>query len=182
MLTRRAIEPRTVDCWKLAGVITGRTALPDWARYRGDADEPSPWTETGHILVLPAYSPDAKMRSVRAWRVFELSDTPKRLPPAGCKASGLVLANGSALAMLRGETGPTRIVIAEGEPDYLVHATRFDGPVIGVGSGSWTDEFAARIPVGSTLILRTDRDEAGERYAKAITKSCEGRCQTRRAA
>ena len=181
MLARRAIDPEVVDTWKLAGVITGTTLLPDWARYRGDAAEPASWAETGHILVLPAYDHETKMRSVRAWRVFDDKDTPKRLPPAGCKQSGLVQANTFALQLLRGELGPTRVVIAEGEPDFLVWAVRFNGPVIGIGSGAWNADFAKRIPFGSTLILRTDRDEAGERYARQITKTCEERCQIRRA-
>jgi len=182
LLRRRAIDPAAVDTWGLARVMLGSSSVPEWARYRGDGEESRPWTETGHILIVPAYDHDGAMRSVRAWRVLEGGDVPKRLPPSGCKASGLVQANLFALHLLRGETGPTRIVIAEGEPDYLVWATRFDGPVIGIGSGSWTEDFASKIPLGSTVILRTDRDDAGERYARAIAKTCEGRCQIRRAA
>jgi len=183
LLARRAIDPRLVRTHDLARVITGRVALPEWARYRGSADRAMPWTETGHLLVLPAYDHTGTMRSVRAWRVFERDeqDVPKRLPPSGCKASGLVLANLQAQSWLRGELGPSVVVVAEGEPDYLTHATRFDGPVLGILSGSWTAEFAAAVPIGSTLLLRTDRDQAGDRYADAIAKSVGERAQIRRA-
>ncbi len=184
MLRNRAIDPGAVDRYGLARTITGRTPLPDFARYRGSADTARSWGETGHLLVLPVYDHDGQMRSVRAWRVLsgDLEDVPRRLPPAGCRASGLVLANTEAQMLLRGELGPERVVFAEGEPDFLVWATRFEGPVIGILSGSWSPEFAAKIPTGSTLVLRTDRDRAGDAYAGAIAKSCSGRCHIRRAA
>jgi len=183
MLRRRAIDPEAVDRFGLARTITGRTTLPDFAKYRGSADHPMSWGETGHLLIVPAYDHTGTMRSVRAWRVLEsdAGDMPKRLPPAGCKASGLVLANCDAQSWMRGELGPCVVVVAEGEPDYLTHATRFDGPVIGILSGSWTPEFAAAVPIGSTLLLRTDRDEAGSRYAKQIVDTVGDRCHIRRA-
>jgi hypothetical protein len=115
------------------------------------------------------------MRSVRAWRTTD-GDTPKRLPPSGHKASGLVLANQWAVRMLAEPAAPERVIITEGEPDFLVWATRLTEPVIGVVSGSWTVDFAARMPFGSELVVRTDLDQAGEKYARQILDSVKGRC------
>lgn len=180
MLTRRAIDPRVVDTHELARAITQYTDHPVWARYRGDADEARRWVDTGHSVILPVYDHDAKMRSVRAWRIVRGDDAPKRLPPAGCKATGLVLANGLALRMLRGETGPCRVVIVEGEPDYLSVATRWHVAVIGVLSGSWSEDFAGRLPFGVSVVIRTHCDKAGDRYADTVTKTIVGRGEVRR--
>lgn len=52
---------------------------------------------------------------------------------------------------------------------------------LGVEAGSWGDDLARRIPSGSRVIVRTDHDMAGERYAEAITASLAHRCDVRRA-
>src|SRR5690606_2268434 len=98
----------------LARVIPSTAkSLPDWARYRGRT-----WTETGHRLIVRAWDHDGRLRSVRAWRVTD-GDSPKRLPPAGKRAAGLVLANRTAVLMLRRLACPLTLVIVEGEPDWI---------------------------------------------------------------
>ena len=181
-LVERMLDPDSVAAKDLARVIRADQILPRWARYRGDAEEPRSWIETGHRLILPAYDASGELRSVRAWRVRG-GDTPKRLPPSGHKGTGLVVANECALRMLQGERSPVRLVVAEGEPDYLTDAVQFTGDaVLGVFSGSWSPEFAARVPLGSEVIVRTDLDTAGEKYAKQILDSLKGRCSLRRLA
>jgi hypothetical protein len=78
---------------------------------------------------------------------------------------------------------PLRVVIAEGEPDFLtwatMHALKSPTPayaVLGVIAGSWGDAIAARIPNGSRVIIRTDHDEAGEKYATDIIRTLARRC------
>jgi len=103
---------------------------------------------------------------------------PKRIAAAGYKVSGLVMANQAARAMLRGEAQPSRVVVAEGEPDHLTAAIRWPTcAVIGIVSGAWNDELAARIPDGCEVVLRMDSDEAGERYAAEVAESLAGRCK-----
>jgi hypothetical protein len=79
------------------------------------------------------------------------------------------------------EHAEKRVVISEGEPDFLTWASRGTGArtlaVLGIaGAGTWTKEIADRIPDGSTAIVRTDQDDAGDRYAEQITASLWGRC------
>jgi hypothetical protein len=181
-LVDRMIDPDGVAERDLARVIRIDQVLPAWARYRGNSDESKTWLETGHRMILPAYDASGELRSVRAWRIRR-GESPKRLPPSGHRGTGLVVANESAVRMLKGERAPVRLIVAEGEPDYLTDAVRFaSDAVIGVFSGSWSKEFAQRIPLGSEVIVRTDLDQAGEKYAREILGSLKGRCALRRLA
>ena len=173
-LERRNLDARSVALSDLARVIPP-SGLPPWARYQGKN-----WNETGHRMIVRAFDADGVFRSVRAWRTNQC-DSPKRLPPAGCKASGLVLANGAALRMLRGEPSATTVVVTEGEPDWLVRSMLNRAfSVIGIGSGSWHKGFADRVPYGCEVIVRTHRDAAGEAYALKVLESVRSRAQVYR--
>ncbi len=174
-LVARKIDPDIVTVKDLARVIRKDQALPRWARYRGKDEEARTWIETGHRLLLPVYDHQGQHRSVRAWRVRN-GASPKRLPPSGHKQQGLVLANREAVRMLQGEHAPVRLVVSEGEPDWTCWAVRYSGPVVGIGSGSWTPEFAAKVPLGSQVLVRTDVDDAGDKYARQVIESLKGRC------
>jgi hypothetical protein len=175
-LVGRKIDPDNVGARGLARVLVG--PLPQWARYRGRS-----WIETGHRLFVRCFDVRGHWFGVRSIQILN-SDPPKRLPPAGRRAAELVLANGAAYDMLVGKSRPARIVIAEGEPDWLTHAD--DQPnevaVIGITSGSWTAAFAERLPRGAEVMIRTHADEQGERYAAKIAESIGERCETWRAA
>lgn len=175
LLEARAISPVEASSRRLARVLMPGTTLPAWARYRG-----ATWADTGHRLLVRMWDASGVVRSVRAWRVTE-GDSPKRLPPGGCRASGLVLANVEAWKVLRGN-GAAELVISEGEPDWLTWATRWNGPVLGIVSGSWTPELAAKIASVERVIVRTDHDAAGDRYAEEIFKSLKGKCELWRSA
>ena len=174
----RGIPVAEVDAAGVARALpeTHRAPLPQWARYRG-----RDWYETTHRVVLPAFDAAGAMRSVRAWRVAE-DEAPKRLPPSGCKAAGLVLANRVAREALAADKRiPRRWVFAEGEPDFLVWSIRSPGDaVIGIVSGGWTADHAKRVAYGSTAVIRTHHDEAGERYAAEIVGSLGGRVRVLR--
>lgn len=187
-LDGRGLAPEAVEALNLARAIPDGAELPRWASYKGDAPERRTWLALGFRLVLPVYDVAGAMRSVRGWRVLD-GDGPKRLPPSGFRASGLVMADGAGVALLErasldGTDG--RVVIVEGEPDFLTWATRFPDSaeavpaVLGILSGSWTDEIAARIPDGARVIVRTHHDEAGHRYAAAVRGSIDRRCEVLR--
>lgn len=189
-LRGRGIEPAHVDEHELARVIPrGAAALPSWAMFKGDAPAARPWTETGHRLLVPAFDATGAMRGVRAWRILE-GDTPKRLPPSGYRAAGLVLADTLARWVLEhGKApggGPLRLIVAEGEPDFLTWASRQSDAddaglaVVGVVSGAWTTSIAARIPDGTHVAVRTHHDEAGRKYAAQIQATLAGRCRLAR--
>jgi hypothetical protein len=171
-LEQRGIDPELVADESLAMALPVKASCPRWAGYQG-----SPWTETGHRLVLPVVGPSGGILSVRAWRVSE-GDSPKRLPPGGCKASGLVLACPMTLAWLRGTWLPSRILIAEGEPDFLAAAlwrTRLPYARLGIVSGSWTAEFSQKCCAGLDVYLWSDKDAAGDRYASEVDRSVRAR-------
>ncbi len=168
-LTGRAVDPELVAADGLALAIPAGSRLlgRTWG-YKGRS-----WAETGHRLLLPVRDVLGDVRSVRAWRVTD-GESPKRLPPAGYKASGLVLASPMAVAILSGRRPAERVLIVEGESDFLVAATwRLSRPtaVIGVQSGSWTPAFGARFRPGTEVLIWTDRDRAGDGYADEITRS-----------
>ncbi len=173
------LESRRVSAEMVARYDLARTppddGLPGWATYQGRS-----WVATGHRIIVPVYDSDGHMRSVRAWRVVP-GDSPKRLPPAGHRASELVLANKVGVCMLRGEAVIGRVVIVEGEPDWMTRALlNPELPVLGIGSGSWSAGFAARIPLGAQVFIRTHRDRAGDGYATKVLESVRGRAQVYR--
>ncbi len=182
MLEARGIAPALLATASLARVLrsdTHSSRVPSWARYKGHQAVSRSWLKTGHRLLLRAYDCTGSVRSVRAWRVVE-GETPKRLPPSGYRASGLVVANALAVRWLQGAR-PARVVIVEGEPDMLARSVASPlEAVVGVGSGSWNDGFARRVPYGADVFVLTHLDAAGERYAEQIVKSLAGRANVRR--
>lgn len=183
---RRGLDVASLDHFDLARVVSPAAKLPRWARFRGQL-----WTNTGHRVVVPVYDSRGAICSLRAVRVTD-GDTPKRLPPARHRAAGLVLADAGARRMLAGHLAmlpsPLRIVIAEGEPDYLTWATRFSDAdehapvVLGVVAGAWTSEIAGRIPDGSRVAIWTHCDLAGDGYAAKIAETLGARVELWRAA
>lgn len=173
LLAERGLSVNQIRMHNLARALPLRTKhLPRWASYHGHS-----WVMTGHRLILPVYDQDGVRRSVRAWRVVD-GDTPKRLPPGGHKAAELLLANGPALEWLQHSEAlhylppPMRLVVVEGEPDYLTRATlNTDEPVVGLMSGSWHSGFAEKIPSGSRVVVLTHRDAAGDKYAAEVAQS-----------
>lgn len=175
-LVGRGLDARAVASLDLLRAIPAGAALPSWARYRG-----KPWTESGHRMIARVFDADGACRSVRAWRV-EGDAAAKRLPPGGHKATGLVMANRPGQELLSGKRAvPTVVVVAEGEPDFAVCATAWPRlAVFGITSGSWSDDFAKRIPMGSEVVVRTHNDAAGDKYAAAVIESVRKRAVVRR--
>ncbi len=138
------------------------------------------WTPA-HCLIVPLFDARGVMRSLLA-RSIDPTANPKSLAPSGYQRGGLLMVDPLALHLLRTgarpewwpDTEELRIVIAEGEIDWLICATQWsDGAAcapatFGIVSGSWTPEIAARIPDGSTVVIATDHDPAGEKYAAQI--------------
>ena len=171
-LAGRAISVSAATERGLLRVIGFDTSRPAWAFCKG-----LPWFTTGHRLVTRVWSSDGVPRSVRSWQC-DGRDYPKRLPPSGHAAKGLVLANKPAVELLKGKERPARVIIAEGEPDWVSVATRCrpDEAVFGIGSGFWTDDHAKRIPNATPVLILTDLDEAGNKYAEEVAKSLNNRC------
>lgn len=167
MLESRGFDVDRIAALNLARVVPGSGNLPRWARF-GQRD----WRATGHRLIIRAFDAAGELRSVRAWRVRE-GDSPKRLPPAGCRSAGLVLADRAGWRLMRGECAPFVLFVVEGEPDWLAASLAAPGGfgVWGVGSGSWTDEHATVAQGVRRVVVGTHPDDAGDRYAKLVTDS-----------
>ena len=103
-------------------------------------------------------------------------DKPKSRFPKGFSASGLVLANKTAVSWMRGKMKVNAVVIAEGLTSTLAttmamrKTDKWDWAVLGYTSGSgsaikdmpWTDQ---------TVYVLTDDDKAGNAYADKIKES-----------
>lgn len=185
-LESRGTDPVTVADRVLAVALPDAAELPTWARIGG-----RPWTALGHRLLVPLYDAGGAVRSVLARRVTSGS-SPKTLPPAGFGRAGLVMACPFAREVLRlgarpewwPDEGPRlRVIVAEGDSDFLAVAVGrssrerwADGDehapaVIGIQSGAWTDEIGARMPSGAEIVIATDSDDAGDRYAASIGRA-----------
>ena len=150
-----------------------------WDWVRNDASEAVRWQESGHLLAARVYDARGTAKGIRGWRVTDYPAR-KRTPASGYLTAGLVLADEKALRVLRGGRSPVRLVITEGEPDFVTACQRWGYATLGIYSGSWTQEIADRIPAGSTVVIATDPDDAGEKYATSITETFGSRCQIRR--
>lgn len=184
VLRSRGLSPEAVELHDLARVLPEGYPLPRWARSREGT-----WHDSRHRLLLPVFDEHGELRSLRGWRIPE-GQKPKRLG-AAAKAAGLVLANALGRMML--ETGarpewwpaghPFDVVITEGEPDLIARACWYSDAdelapaVLGIaGSGAWSQAIADRIPSGARVFIRTDLDEAGERYAREVARTIGERC------
>ena len=159
------IPPGVVVDRDLARALVTR---PPWAER---------WVDTGHRLLVPMYDHRGQMCMVRGRYILEADlpqGMPKTLNPFGGSPKGLVMANREAVDMLRGERSPERVLIVEGEPDFLRWGTRagdaceHPDAILGVVAGSWTARLAARIPRNATVIIRTHGDAPGRKYRDAI--------------
>jgi hypothetical protein len=174
-LTFRGIDSREVAKQDLA-VAMPWADPPSWASIG-----PNSWPRTHHRLLVPLYDAMGALRSVLA-RSIERQPLLKSVAPSGFARSGLVMANRVALMMLRGKARPADIVIREGEIDFMTEAVSAapELAVMGIISGSWTPAVASRLPVGARVIVATDADAAGDKYAEAIAATLQGRVSLER--
>lgn len=198
----RRIDAAMVAARDLARALPRSAPCPTWARFWG------PWSHGPYRLLVPLWDAGARLRSLHARALAPVEPgRPKAVSTASLSRSdtdgtrttcrGLVMADQLARQVLCEGTPPDwwplgrplRLLVCEGEPDWLTWATRWsDGDeaapavlgIIGGGrSGSWTEDLGARVPTGSRVIVRTDSDPAGEQYARSITRTLD-RCRVLR--
>lgn len=176
----RSIDAGRVAAGELARVLPWGAECPLWATKKLE-ERRVPWSETAYRAIFRLFDHAGHLRSVlaRYCGAPKHPGTPKSRAPQGFARRGLVLANELGRSLLSGVRleGRLRVVIAEGEMDHLVFATkdRRDAEerlcVLGMVSGSWTPEIAARIPDGATVLIATHQDKDGEKYAAEIASS-----------
>jgi hypothetical protein len=205
MLQDRGLEPEALADLDMVRVIpksVARTDLPTWAGYTTKTGRWVSWAQRGNRLVTPLYDATGEMRAMRfrldhapSQAEIAAQFPPKSAGPCGVRSRGLVMADPAAVEMLR--TGavpfwwdtsvPFSVVVVEGEPDFWSWSTeslrrnelseaalRFPA-VLGITSGSFTAEIAARIPDGARVISAVDADAAGEKYHARICRLLEAR-------
>jgi hypothetical protein len=166
-----------VSAGRLATALRLDAVTPRWA-----AQGRQSWASLGYRLLVPMVDAAGMVRSVRARCVGQAREgMPKALPPTGFTQRGLVMASPGAVAMLKGVGWPAEVVVAEGEPQWLAACLTWPGrAVLGIVAGSWTDELAAKVPTCASVLVVTDHDAAGDRYAEAIETNLRGRCRVLR--
>ena len=185
-LEARGLSGAAAD--SVRGLPTG--ALPEWARCKGLS-----WA-AGWRALFAGYDENGSIVTLRArWTNFDAA-------PGGVKSTGgtgvatgpAVLACSRGVALLQGDEPREwdgRVVIVEGEPDWLTWtiATSKKNPdearpawmhrfpvVLGVWAGGWSQGHADKIPNGARVSIRTHDDPAGDKYAAAIASTLTRRC------
>lgn len=177
-LLARELNPSAVADLDLArGLPSGD--LPIWAgtgRFRT-------WALSEHVVIVPLVDATGTIRSLHARNLLMRGEEMKALSPHGYASGGLLFADGFARGVLRGDPevlehlSRTGLVIREGVPDFLEEATRCsdadeEAPaVIGILSGGWKAEHAARIPAGTTVLIHGQDDKTGRLYVDDISQS-----------
>jgi hypothetical protein len=181
-LAGRGIDPGLVADRDLARAISpdlSLLVLPAWASLGG------PWPRRGYRLLLPLWDAAGHVVSVHARSIIAGSE-PKGALPCGFGIAGTVLADAAGARMLarREIAGP--LWITEGATDFLTAATAWGDAaepapaVLGILSGSWTSQLAARVLDGARVVIAVDHDPSGELYVAKIAASLVGRVRLER--
>lgn len=173
--SERRIDPELVAMWDLARALPLKPP-PAWFRW---------WPS--NELIVPLYDAAGQLRSAIARSVWPAARV-KSLAWTGYSRAGLVMADPHAREILRTAALPAecapRVIVCEGEPDFLVAATSAatDGDrlpaVFGVVQGAWTDDVASRLPSGIALVIAQHADDAGKRFFGRIWNSVAKRAQS----
>lgn len=187
-LASRSIEALAVGAADLARALPRDVAPLRWMYHRPDPDaDGTTWPASSHRALVPLYDAAGAMRSVLARAI---APSPRKsTAPSGYGRTGLLMANGPARAMLEGTARPSIVIVCEGEGDYLQTAVgpgagaRWPGEppaVLGMFMGGWSDAAAMRVPDGASVVIATDADPDGEKYAARIVASLEARARVGR--
>ena len=182
-LAGRCLDPDTIARLDLVRSLPlTQVQLPSWARM-GRAS----WVQSSHRIIVRFWNPCGELATLHA-RAAKADTKPKGISPRGFDIQGTIMADRHGWELLRSGTTDRDVLIAEGVPDWLVwsiwsrNTTSKAPAVLGVISGSWTDELAMRIPDRARVLVRTHRDKAGHKYADKITASLISRCTVMRRA
>lgn len=176
-LAGRGLDPKDIARLDLARALPASSdQLPGWA-WMGRRS----WAGSCHRVIVRFWNPQLELATLHARAIREHAK-PKGISPRGFEIQGTVMANRIALELLRSGSTTRRLLIAEGVPDWLtwsIWAARSGSTapaVLGVISGSWTEQVAMRVPSNTRVLIRTHDDKAGHKYADKIAASLIKRC------
>jgi hypothetical protein len=172
-ITKRGMFAADVAALDVVRVLPKAFKWPKWW--------PEAWA-AHWCLVTRAYEPNGAVASLHARCVIDAD--PKTRWPYDCRADGLVFADRLGADLLRGESlGFDRVLVVEGLTDLVWAALWARGrrvAVLGITSGSVSGLPSVRWPGGVPVVIATDQDQAGERYASAIASAIPSRIPVRR--
>ena len=156
------------------------------ARWLPKSDNPDWWPWRHDYLACLAFDHRGLVQSIHARIAGDVEPgKPKSRFPKGCSASGLVLANKSAVSWLRGKMEIPTVIIAEGLTSTLACSMalkrlgHWKWGVLGYVAGShsaikdmpWKNE---------DVFIFTDSDKTGDTYAERISQSLPSSIHPRR--
>ena len=129
---------------------------------------PKSWA-TKYPVILPLVDYRGNLKSILG-RAISSKVKRKSSNPIYYTTSNLFFVNKLAWEFLRGETRPATIWVVEGEMDFMSISQHDDIPVIGIRSGAI--EHILKMPwhITQTVVIGTDNDEAGNKYAKQVAE------------
>jgi hypothetical protein len=208
-LRSRGIDPEAVAASDLARALPYSTTVPDADEWEAGRDPADPmrnggelpawcsyigqtWADSSHRLVLPLFDRSGRMVSLRARALNPPTPKDKAAVPAGYEVKSTVMACAIGSRLLQGDESSRNHVrshglwVIEGEPDFLTLATWTDWKqpeppaALGIMSGGWSAEIAAKVPTGSKVVIATHQDENGDRYFQQIANTLTGRVKVQR--
>jgi len=147
---------------------------------------PAPWLKA-YGLVAPAYDATGKLVTLQARAIYS-DKKPKTVWPKGYGCKNSMFANDRGRALLRGkwQANLAGVVIVEGLTDYIsasVWACRKESDrrsagtglceafgVLGIYQGGINALRGIQWPAGTNVIISTDNDAQGDKYAGEIRK------------
>ena len=149
--------------------------LDDLVRVPPAGPRPKWWPESWgrSMLYTVAVEPDGRPASLHARVIEPTPGDPRQRWPWRCDARGLMFADWPARIMLAGsapERPPPLVFVVEGLTDWLAlalavaHAGEW-WPVLGASSGGFAGLESVDWPPGCAVLLATDSDTTGDRYA-----------------
>ena len=193
-LRSRGIDPALVAALDLAralpsGGAENVVAVPAWARCGSE-----PWG-LGRRLIFPCFNAAGDLVTLRGRWTSNRRVKAKEMGGTGVLAGPALYADPMAREILRGAAPlgwDGRMIVVEGGPDFLTLATSTSSTsttapaVVGVWSGAWPATqagaaFAERLPARARVVVATDANGAGDRYADTIAAHLAGRtwCRVR---
>lgn len=115
-------------------------------------------------------------RLTKEERAAGKKDPPSKIAPIPGSTRGLVMATPNVVVWLQGKSAcPKRLLIVEGETDFMAARAAWgllpDLGIVGIRAGSWLPEHGKKIPADCLVLIGTDNDEPGDRYAKLIEQT-----------